>query len=85
MTAKTGTWTFFWDAAGVQGEEEGDGAGCIKSPDDATCGCENSDGTFVPGGSACVQAGLGEVRRQSVRAFGSGKFLDRKNRHTCST
>jgi hypothetical protein len=54
MKAKAGTWTFFWDAAGVVGEEEGDGAGCIKSPNDGTCGCENSDGTFVPGGTDCV-------------------------------
>lgn len=48
------SWTFYWDAAGVVGEESGEGAGCIKSPDDGTCGCENSDGTFVYGGSDCV-------------------------------
>jgi hypothetical protein len=47
-------WTFFWDAAGVVGNQTGDGAGCIKSPDDGTCGCENSDGTFIYGGSDCV-------------------------------
>ncbi|KAI1849900.1 hypothetical protein JX265_013487 [Neoarthrinium moseri] len=44
-------WTFFWDGSG---ESDGDGAGCIRSPDDGTCGCENSDGTFVPGGSDCT-------------------------------
>ncbi|KAH8622499.1 small secreted protein [Alternaria alternata] len=53
MKAKAGTWTFFWDAAGVKGEESGDGAGCIKSPKDSTCGCENSDGTFVYKGTNC--------------------------------
>lgn len=36
------------------GESGGVGTDCIKSPDDGVCGCENSDGTFVPGGSACV-------------------------------
>ncbi|KAF2027207.1 hypothetical protein EK21DRAFT_72528 [Setomelanomma holmii] len=47
-------WTFFWDAAGVAGNATGDGAGCIKSPKDGTCGCENSDGTFIYGGSNCA-------------------------------
>ncbi|KAF2847340.1 hypothetical protein T440DRAFT_456437 [Plenodomus tracheiphilus IPT5] len=47
------TWTFYWAAAGVTGASSGDGAGCIKSPNDGTCGCENSDGTFVYGGSNC--------------------------------
>lgn len=36
-----------------KGEDSGDGAGCIKSPDDGTCGCENSDGTFVYGSDSC--------------------------------
>jgi hypothetical protein len=36
-----------------EGESEGEGAGCIKSPDDGTCGCENSDGTFIYGGDSC--------------------------------
>jgi hypothetical protein len=45
-------WTFYWGDASI-GEEEGEGAGCIRSPDDGVCGCENSDGTFVPGGSDC--------------------------------
>lgn len=51
MVANKDSWTFFWSNAG---ESEGEGAGCIKSPDDGVCGCENSDGTFVPGGSNCV-------------------------------
>ncbi|RYP74085.1 hypothetical protein DL769_004102 [Monosporascus sp. CRB-8-3] len=50
LTADEDYWTFYW---GDEGEEQGEGAGCIKSPDDGTCGCENSDGTFVPGGSNC--------------------------------
>lgn len=54
MTTDEDTWTFFWEAAGVAGEESGEGAGCIRSPDDGACGCENSDGTFVYGGSDCV-------------------------------
>lgn len=45
--------TFFWDKAGVKGEGKGDGTGCIKSPKDGTCGCENSDGKFIYGGSSC--------------------------------
>jgi hypothetical protein len=53
MKAKAGTWTFFWDAAGVKGKQSGDGAGCIKSPKDSTCGCENSDGTFIYKGTNC--------------------------------
>jgi len=48
------SWTFYWPAAGVKGESGGDGAGCIKSPKDGSCGCENSDGTFVHGGSSCT-------------------------------
>ena len=43
-------WTFFW---GAEGESEGEGAGCIKSPKDGSCGCENSDGIFIYGGSNC--------------------------------
>ncbi|KAF1931883.1 uncharacterized protein M421DRAFT_322693 [Didymella exigua CBS 183.55] len=50
MTSNSDKWSFFWSDAG---EESGDGAGCIKSPKDGTCGCENSDGTFVYGGSNC--------------------------------
>jgi len=53
MGKKAGTWTFFWAKAGVEGEESGDGAGCIKSPKDGSCGCENSDGTFVYKGTNC--------------------------------
>lgn len=51
MTANSDAWTFFWGDAGTS---KGDGAGCIKNPDDGVCGCENSDGTFVPGGTNCV-------------------------------
>ncbi|KAK7184916.1 hypothetical protein PSPO01_08828 [Paraphaeosphaeria sporulosa] len=51
MTDSADAWTFFWSDAG---ESEGEGVGCIKNPDDGVCGCENSDGTFVPGGSDCV-------------------------------
>ncbi|EHA23553.1 hypothetical protein ASPNIDRAFT_128147, partial [Aspergillus niger ATCC 1015] len=43
-------WTFFWND---NGESSGSGTGCIRSPDDGTCGCENSDGTFVYGGTDC--------------------------------
>lgn len=51
LTEDEDYWTFFW---GSEGESEGEGAGCIKSPDDGECGCENSDGTFVAGSSSCV-------------------------------
>ena len=51
MTASTDSWTFYWSDAGAS---KGEGAGCIKNPKDGICGCENSDGTFVPGGSNCV-------------------------------
>ncbi|KAF3010784.1 hypothetical protein E8E13_007891 [Curvularia kusanoi] len=43
-------WTFFWSD---KGEKSGEGTGCIKSPQDGTCGCENSDGTFIYGGTNC--------------------------------
>lgn len=51
MESDSDKWTFFWSD---EGEESGEGAGCVKSPDDGTCGCQNSDGTFVYGGSDCV-------------------------------
>ncbi|KAL5403414.1 hypothetical protein PMIN06_008003 [Paraphaeosphaeria minitans] len=51
MTASADAWRFSWSDAG---ESKGEGAGCIKNPSDGVCGCENSDGTFVPGGSGCV-------------------------------
>jgi hypothetical protein len=44
-------WTFFW---GSEGESSGEGAGCIRDPGTGECGCENSDGTFIPGSSSCV-------------------------------
>lgn len=50
MKSDSDKWTFFWSDAG---EESGEGAGCIKSPKDGSCGCENSDGTFIYGGSNC--------------------------------
>ncbi|RMZ66857.1 small secreted [Pyrenophora seminiperda CCB06] len=53
MKAKQEIWTFFWDKAGVKGSESGEGMGCIKSPVDGKCGCENSDGQFIVGGSTC--------------------------------
>jgi hypothetical protein len=37
MKSDSDKWTFFWSDAG---EESGEGAGCIKSPKDGTCGCE---------------------------------------------
>ncbi|KAL1882859.1 hypothetical protein Daus18300_000497 [Diaporthe australafricana] len=51
MEAGEDYWTFFW---GDEGESSGEGAGCIKSPDDGTCGCEDSDGTFVYGSDSCT-------------------------------
>ncbi|KAL9050584.1 MAG: hypothetical protein Q9162_006542 [Coniocarpon cinnabarinum] len=50
MKSDSDTWTFFWSNAGAQ---SGEGAGCIKSPDDGTCGCEDSDGAFIAGSSSC--------------------------------
>ncbi|RAH45881.1 uncharacterized protein BO95DRAFT_442538 [Aspergillus brunneoviolaceus CBS 621.78] len=44
-------WTFFWND---NGESSGVGTGCIKSPTDGTCGCEDSDGTFVYGSDSCT-------------------------------
>lgn len=44
-------WTFFWSGTG---EEEGYGTNCIESPEDGTCGCEDSDGTFVYGSDSCT-------------------------------
>ncbi|PYH94084.1 small secreted protein [Aspergillus ellipticus CBS 707.79] len=44
-------WTFFWND---NGESSGVGTGCIRSPTDGTCGCEDSDGTFVAGSSSCT-------------------------------
>ncbi|EME85222.1 uncharacterized protein MYCFIDRAFT_9243, partial [Pseudocercospora fijiensis CIRAD86] len=42
---------YFWEEG--YGKSAGEGAGCIKSPDDGTCGCENSDGEFIYGGDNC--------------------------------
>lgn len=50
MTTDEDAWTFYWSDAG---ESSGEGAGCIKSPKDGSCGCENSDGTFVYKGTNC--------------------------------
>ena len=35
------------------GESSGIGTGCIEDPNTGECGCENSDGTFVSGGTNC--------------------------------
>ena len=52
MSADADYWTFFW---GSEGESEGEGAGCIRSPDSGLCGCESSsDGKFVAGKTDCV-------------------------------
>ncbi|KAI8667133.1 hypothetical protein NCS56_00848600 [Fusarium sp. Ph1] len=51
MTADDDYWTFFWTGSG---ESSGVGTTCIKDPNDGTCGCENSDGTFIHGGTNCV-------------------------------
>ncbi|KAH6887612.1 hypothetical protein B0T10DRAFT_607528 [Thelonectria olida] len=51
LTVNSDYWTFFWNS---NGESSGVGTGCIKDPTDGTCGCENSDGTFVKGSSSCV-------------------------------
>ncbi|KAM0561384.1 hypothetical protein ACHAPJ_003264 [Fusarium lateritium] len=50
LTANADYWTFFWNS---NGQASGVGTTCIKSPKDGTCGCENSDGTFVYGGKNC--------------------------------
>ncbi|KAH6643787.1 hypothetical protein C7974DRAFT_382221 [Boeremia exigua] len=50
MKSNSDKWTFYWSDAG---EQSGEGAGCIKSPKDGSCGCENSDGTFIYGGKNC--------------------------------
>lgn len=65
MTADEDCWTFFWKyviailvclqgdvfvlIGSSNGDSSGPGTGCIRSPDDGSCGCENSDGTFVTG------------------------------------
>lgn len=36
------------------GEESGEGAGCIKDPNTGECGCENSDGEFIAGSDSCT-------------------------------
>ncbi|KAK2028747.1 hypothetical protein LX32DRAFT_521463, partial [Colletotrichum zoysiae] len=50
MLADADCWTFFWSGTGEQG---GVGTGCIRDPNTGECGCENSDGTFVPGSDSC--------------------------------
>ncbi|MCJ1444363.1 MAG: hypothetical protein MMC23_004865 [Stictis urceolatum] len=51
MTAEEGAWTFFW---GSGGEDSGIGTDCIKDPNTTECGCENSDGQFIPGSDSCT-------------------------------
>ena len=52
MTDKSSDcWTFFWE--GNAGKSEGVGTGCIKSPDNGECGCEDSTGQFIAGSDSC--------------------------------
>nr|WBU91836.1 putative small secreted protein [Scleromitrula shiraiana] len=51
LTADTDYWTFYWSNAG---KGSGVGTGCIKDSKTGICGCENSDGSFVPGSSSCT-------------------------------
>lgn len=51
FTTNVDAWTFFWDGSG---NSTGFGTTCIQSPDDGTCGCENSTGEFVYGSDDCV-------------------------------
>ncbi|KAF1324096.1 hypothetical protein FI667_g10014, partial [Globisporangium splendens] len=50
MQANADAWTFFWSSAG---ESSGVGTGCIRDPTNGVCGCENSDGKFISGGTNC--------------------------------
>ncbi|KAK7553662.1 hypothetical protein IWX49DRAFT_221096 [Phyllosticta citricarpa] len=50
MVTDADAWTFWWSN---QGSSSGVGTGCIKDPEDGTCGCENSDGDFIKGGTDC--------------------------------
>lgn len=36
------------------GESSGVGTNCIEDPETGECGCEDSNGTFVPGSSSCT-------------------------------
>lgn len=51
MESDSDCWTFFWSDAG---ESSGVGTGCIKDPNDGSCGCENSDGEFIDGSDSCT-------------------------------
>ncbi|KAK7544143.1 uncharacterized protein J3D65DRAFT_663415 [Phyllosticta citribraziliensis] len=44
MVTDADAWTFFWSNLG---SSSGVGTGCIKDPEDGTCGCENSDGSWA--------------------------------------
>lgn len=50
MTTDSDAWTFFWSNLG---SSSGVGTGCIRDPEDGTCGCENSNGQFIKGSSSC--------------------------------
>lgn len=52
MKNEDGCWTFFWIEG--YGKEKGVGTGCIRDPQTGECGCEDSNGTFVPGSNNCV-------------------------------
>ncbi|KAH9826494.1 Small secreted protein [Teratosphaeria destructans] len=44
--------TFFWTKQGK--DKHGTGTSCIKSPITGKCGCENSNGQFMPESDDCV-------------------------------
>ncbi|KAK8200276.1 hypothetical protein HDK77DRAFT_481707 [Phyllosticta capitalensis] len=50
MVTDADAWTFFWSNLG---SSSGQGTGCIKDPEDGTCGCEDSDGSWHKGSSNC--------------------------------
>ncbi|KAF1324097.1 hypothetical protein FI667_g10012, partial [Globisporangium splendens] len=50
MKTDADSWTFFWSTAGGS---SGVGTGCIRDPNNGVCGCENSDGKFISGGTNC--------------------------------
>ncbi|KAF2768380.1 hypothetical protein EJ03DRAFT_122423 [Teratosphaeria nubilosa] len=44
-------WLFLWSNLGD--DKEGPGTGCIKDSQTGKCGCENSNGQFIPEGNNC--------------------------------
>ncbi|KAF5025412.1 hypothetical protein F66182_2514 [Fusarium sp. NRRL 66182] len=51
LTDDADYWTFFWNN---NSKDAGVGTGCVRSPDDGVCGCQNSNGKFIPRGKNCV-------------------------------